>query len=308
MTETAELREQEERDRTVPLAYQPIAEAAYDRGNFLKAHDLVQKLTKNRTILESKDSTDKDKNEAREEACEIIFDDAGAAEALPQKIVGGSLSQQHSRGSTAMQKYVKRNLEAFFDILAKNGDSLVSLAVSTQLLNTKGRDKEHDYLTDIMKRNAELIEAQKAASEGDDSKVKAFVKSRIEAKGISKEDKAFLNYLASDPRAMVYVFNRMAMAQGELATGVLYGKDKKPNIERLKSLVKTSLDIAHREYDKEENSGDKSDIYDAHILPVYMRIADLAYSIEKAEADKKDTKKVARKERKAERKKHGMAV
>lgn len=307
-----EIEAQEKKNEDIAIKYSPISEdAKYDRKTFVSSQKDLQKLEEKFEELNNKDATLGQKRDARQDACKIIFRNPGAAlGTLPEQQIYDLHESSISLGRKSMAKFAQNNLDALLDILEneKDGGPLVDLINSVNILNTKGEDKDHDYFANIINEQRLIGEIARKAGEGDLKNMAEYVSKKIDKKKVSEGTKALMAQLASSREGLQVAFQSMAEAQGKLMKGVLYDKDKKPEVKRIRNMFKRSLKVVKEQIDKEKtDEGAKSDMYDHYTLPAYMTVARLAYKIEKRELEADDSKKVDEKKRKIERGEYGLS-
>ncbi|MEM4271750.1 MAG: hypothetical protein QXD13_01535 [Candidatus Pacearchaeota archaeon] len=293
----------EELENAMVVRYNPIKkDEAYDRKTFVYAQEQLNDLQNYHAGLQK----DHANPGVRKDLSELLFENEASQrrfqtsdEQAARNITEGFLSD----GIESMARYAEKNKRYFLDEIL-DGKAFMGLAMNVPLYKT-GK-KEYDNLSELIGKIKAIDAAEK---ENDINKMREIVLKKLESDKISDGAKNFLSYWANDARFLMEMIEIYRSANSRaLAEAVT--KDGEHDREKLKNLVEGSLDVAYEKLEEETNEKKKKDIWKENIKPYYVRMAQLAYELEKKKLEKDEETDESRKknERKAERRALGMAA
>lgn len=287
--------------------------AKYDRANFVEGMDVFDKLRGYKKRLEDSKGEDP---ESRIDLGELLRKNpthyAGhsgghvikqAKEAISdlEGMIGGWTEPSQDRKSLKREKgYVENNLDEFLNRLTAN--ELFALINNLPLYNTN--NPEIDRLIRIIRETQKISRAEKGKEEEVKEQVREYVSERMK-KAPAWLQRSF-SYSVGDPNFVMEEFEsyrNAAMLELSKATRNEKGELNKDLFVRV---LKESLAVAQREYNRETNLGDKSDIFEGDIRPYYLTLAQVLYPREKEERERE--KDPDGKKRQDERRALGMPV
>ena len=270
----------------------------YDRETFVKSFDNHQKLE---DYLKRLNENHDDPKTMRK----LGYLLAGSGDYFEQfdnpsehAMVEGERAHTHSTENTA--RHVHRNLDDFLDIY--DDDELMTLASSVPLYKLDSNDAESEEHNKYVELTNEIRMIHKISEDKDIDAMAKYV-----SKKISKEPEWYqesFNYFGNRRDNIVALFSTYAQdAEVELISASRT-REGKINANKLRNVLKDGLKQAWKEHSKESNLGDKEDIWEDAIRPVYMEVARGIFKKEKART--KRDKNPAREARKAERRRLGI--
>ena len=263
----------------------------YDRGDFVKgAGDLfdlegyLEKLVK--------DSRNPD---ALSDLGLLLRNNPGFYHEQDPIVSRTESDRAYSHGVEAMSQYVKRNLNDFLGLC--DDGHIVGYATSVPIYRTG--NKEHDDFVDSLNEVKRIGEIAKS---GDPGKAREYVQGKLE--NVPQWLKEAFGILSGDSDYIQALFQEFAGYDQAKFTRMIQDESGKVKRGFLEGVIKNSLKKAWKEHDK-AHERDKNDVYKGDIRPLYIELARLVYTKEKA-AEKKG-KDSARIKRRVERAEIGMS-
>lgn len=262
-----------------------IQVAPYDRNTFTSAFKLF------RDVNEHVENLTKDpyNNKEKEKLSGKLLGDPALAEELSTERLRAYAKSYVDEAIKAFSKYTDENEEEMLGKLKP--EDLVNLA--TGLPGIKGINDTHDTLVDIINEFHSVQEAGRSADG-----IASYVNKKIQ-----KAPEWFrMVYSGNDAQAFFNSYARNAQYNLHMA---FHDTNGKPLDRRAKSVYQENIKKLKYERDDEQHTGDKDDIQDL-IDERYVALDQIVYSPERAEQKRSDN--AAREDRKARRRKEGIAA
>lgn len=194
-------------------------------------------------------------------------------------------------------RYVQRNLEDFFKIYEDDDLRQLILTLPIYKLDNKGQNiGDHNDFVDLLNELRSLEEIKK-----NPDKMVAYVDAKIKKSMPEWFQKSFRGYSISRPDHVARYFERYSRDAEVKLEKMMRMKDRGIDTKKLEYIIRNSLAQAWEEHGKESHEGDKKDIWERAIRPVYIGIAQSIFKKRKAKL--KMEKDPAREARKARRRK-----
>lgn len=300
MTESQTLEDTLERAGTLPNVYRPIDPSrSFNRDEFLFHQDTLNDLTEYRAKL------DKDPNDIkpREKLSRKIFGDPTYHVGLSEVDIRAHARAVHEQSLDNMARYAEHHFDKLFDGL--EGESLQRLAFSVPLYLVKG-DREHNALVNLLN---EVREMEQIAQKEDIGKMREYLLRAVkEDKTLPNYMKEIITYLSRSEPVIARIFARANQARHAILSRVISTEDGKPNVSRLRSLIKTSLESAKTALRNEEDEGQIKDIWEDVVRPYYEKLAEVAYMDEDKKYQEEHSQLDEKNRREIGRRQLGMAA
>jgi len=227
----------------------------------------------------------------------------------PASVISIEGDAAYTAWADAMGKYVKNNLDDFFDLL--DDKSWINLISTIPLYKTKEKDAKDEYHDKFVEAAGELKKIREASSSNDFSKISDYVNSKLDE--APEWLQTSISYLRGNKEYMSAMFQEFAgIAQTKFQEELfIYTVDKdgrkkpvKVNKGRLKTIVKDSLKKAWELHDEETDKGDQNDIWQGDLRNCYLMLARSVYPKEKKTEDWDDDED--KQERQGERQVAGL--
>ena len=182
-------------------------------------------------------------------------------------------------GKIEMGMYVKRNIDTFFE--KNNAKTLRELLLSVPL-TTDGQGWYTEAVSDIEEFKG-IMETSKDAG-----KISSFVAQKIQNQPfwIKRIHESFGGIQEYDQRLFGFYFSYYQNKFVEATGG------KEPDKNKIENILKISLDIGWKAFDEETDGnlydGDKGDIYEQTMLPVYLGLANGIFKTEYEEREREE--------------------
>ena len=220
----------------------------------------------------------------RKDLAEILFGSKDIGLMLPEPFVRDAAKEARKTYEERMAFYVQNNYDDFIGAIDKSkqaDDMFVSLAFSVPLYKQldddgKVKDNIHNKTIKRIRDYQEVEAAQKAAQEGDGSKMRKVVEKSLDDSNLPGRLKKLLKNYLFDQTILGLVFQAEVGARANIAKATLTIDGKKVDRSKIKGMLEDSLDEAWRLHGIETNPSKRGDIYEDDIIPIYMAIADIA--------------------------------
>jgi len=279
------------------FVYRPISpNEAYGRTAFLNAQDQLNDLERYREAL------DKDPHDvkAREEICKTAFGrKEGHLDYSPEqmRIIA---KETYKSGAEGMGRYVQNNEDKFFDML--DGKALQNLVMTLPMY--KNGKKEHDDLVELIN---DVNSMGKILHESEVEKMRRGVEKLTKSKNVPDWAKKLIKYFSGDQRFVQEVYVKSYFSK-KAVLGNALTKDREPDRDKLKGLIKDSLKVAYDKGADEKDEGKRNDIWEDCIRPYYLEMAKYAFGFEKKAFEDDNEELRERNEREEKRSGLGMAA
>lgn len=268
--------------------YRPInTEEGYDRGDFVREADKFFKLE---GYLERliKDPRDPD---ALNDLGLLLHTDSGFYHEHDPIVSRTESKMAYSHGIESMSQYVKRNLGDFLGLC--DDSDIVKYVTSVPIY--KIGNGEHDDFVDSLN---EIRLIQEIAKSGDPGKAGEYVQRKLE--NVPQWLKEAFGALHGNSSYVQALFQEFARDDQAKFTRMIQDEDGKVKRGFLEMVLKDSLGKAWKEHDKAHEK-DEEDVYEIDIRPLYIRLARLVYTKEKAaEREDEDPERIEGRQRRAE--------
>lgn len=291
--------------------YNPISpDAKFRRDEFLKAQDELNDLEEDVFALKKNPLCLDD----REKLYDLLIGEPAAQIGVSPEEVQRVGDEAYSNGIENMSRYVKKNYDRFMNGLDGNG--LASLIRSIPLYKTSDKEYRHGRIAGNKGHNklVELIDEIKAMNSDDEKIQRAVINNSLSnimnSKEVSKWVKSLLQYFEGTDAHFTKNILEKYKARRVRAFSRYITKDGKPDKDKLRPVIDTSLRVANAELDEldeEKDAKERNDIWE-EIRLSYLGIAKARYRIEKEKAEKDIPGKAEKNKRKAERNEIGMRV
>lgn len=216
------------------------------------------------------------------------FDDPS----VKARVYGNSANEESKE---SMAEYVQGNLDDFFKLYDDTDMLALVSSVPLYKLNEDKSSKEHNEFVDLFNEIRSLEEISK-----DPRKIRVYVDDKIEdTPEWFKEVYGFFSGRQDHMQALFQEFSKDTQIDFLRASRT---EDGSINMKKLEGILRNGTDEALKEYRSETNEGDKKDIWNTNIRPIYLTVAELIYGKEKAKIEEhKNPERVERKERRREK-------
>jgi hypothetical protein len=225
-----------------------------------------------------------------------VKNDANEAYSQLERKLGGSAEVAEDRASVTKRKgYVETNLEEFLN--KAKAEELMAVINSVNLHYTG--DNAIDEVIRLVNESRKISEAKKSGN------ISAYVAERMKTAPEWRQ-RAFSSYSSGNHAYVAKSFETFAIETARELSRLVANENGELNKAKLVAVIKASLAVAEREYDRESDLGDKIDIFESDIRRNYLA---LAHAINpRLKQEKKQEEDSAREQRKAERKALGFAA
>lgn len=244
-------------------------ESDYNRDGFLPSYSAFMDLNK------WADSIKKNPHDlsAREKLGKLLTGDKSFHRGLtPEDMLSASKGvSSYATDNTA--KYVEHNLNKFLHLISDEGWQGVVLSAPLYLT---GKDK-YDEVVKVIWQYKDL---GKIAKENDAGKMNKYVAGMAKNPRVPKWAAKMVKDLGDSEVFVRKIFGRQLGAHQQLVGHALSDEKGKPDVAKMRDLVTESINKAKEAYSDEEQEGDKGDIWDNDIKPIYLELAKHAYIAE----------------------------
>lgn len=263
-------------------AYHPInPETDYSRRRYLFSQEQLNKIEEYTEKLK-KDAYD---TKTRGKLTDILFGDKNLGLRLPIEQLRLMAKNSYDNGSNEMARYVKRNLDDFFDdeVLTDEGLQHLLLRIPLYLIGNEKHDKLVKIITDYK-------EVSQIASEGDTGKMSKYIGKKLKEKKVPEWVAKTVSALLPMSGFAQAIFERYARASNQILSQNIMlrsGETARLNRGLLEDVIRDSIKFTEDKYEAESDEGKKGDIWDDDYKPMLYAMANepFEYVKEKWERD-----------------------
>lgn len=283
----------------VPFRYYPIDLAAGDE-EFVAQYETLEDLEKWAGAIK-KNPHDLG---ARRDLSGLLFGDSNFHMGRSPEAMSQLAKDSRSNGIEAMARYAESRFDYMFGEL--DAKSLADLLDSLPLYKT-GKDKEHDLLVDLLSETKKMREMLKEKSL---EKMRSYVMQSLKNESTPTWAKKAMSAIIQSDEGVVYnIFRKKYEAMNSVVNSALSDSEGNLDENKVRRLIRDSLDSAKDAYEDETEDNKKNDIWEDVIRPYYLGTAKAFYPIAQAEYTKSRPDRIIKMdERESERRKLGMAA